>query len=457
MFKLTKYNQKRIAILGLGIENEALVYFLLKHKVQAEITICDLRSPEQLGDRFIKLSKKRGISWQLGSEANSGLYKFDILFRAPGWSLRCPGIAEARKKNKSAEITSPLNLFFELSPSKNIVGVTGTKGKGTTSSLAAAILKAGKKKVWLGGNIGIAPFAFIEKMKKTDWVVLELSSFQLEDIRHSPKIAVFINFTRDHLTAADPNNPNFHRNMNEYWKAKTNIFMQPGNQYLIVNERMESRIMNHESRIGGHVESSKYKVVSSKKIIYFNKSKLESSLPGEHNKENIAAAEIVGKLAGVKSANIAKAVKNFKGLEHRIELVRELGGVAFYDDSFATTPDSTIIALRSFNNPVVILLGGAEKGADFRKLAIEVKRHCNFVVLLKGVSTPRIKKDLWNAGFDKQKMLEVNNIVDAVKLATKNAVTPGVVLLSTACASFGMFRNYKERGNLFKEEVRKIA
>jgi UDP-N-acetylmuramoylalanine--D-glutamate ligase len=438
--KIKDLEGKKIAILGLGIENEAMLQWLLRQKIRAEYTVCDFRSEEQLGDRYLKLSKNKNISWRLGEQYNQRLYEFDILFRAPGWIVRCPGIAEAKRKNKDIEVTNSMNLFLQLCPSKNTIGVTGTKGKGTTSSLIAEIIRSAKYKVFLGGNIGIAPFAFLPKIKKDNLVVLELSSFQLEDMVHSPRIAVFTNFTKEHLKPADPNNPNYHRNLKEYFGAKSNIFLHAENKYLVANAKLESRIKNQEART---------------RVIYFTRSRLETILPGEHNLENIAAAEEVAKILKIPQQTVEKAVKRFSGLEYRIQKIGEWGGLSFYNDSFATIPEATITALKCFEVPVVVLLGGADKGSDFKALAREVKQRCCFAVLLKGDSTPRIEKALSDAGFPKDNMKEVSDIVSAVELAIEKARLPGVVLLSTACASFGMFKSYKQRGQLFTEAVRR--
>ena len=433
---------KKIAILGLGIENLALVKFILKHKVKCEITICDRRNDVNRSG----LAKVK-ISWQLGRDYNKNLDKFDVLFRSPGWSINCPGIVDAQNK-----MSSPMRLFFELCPTKNIIGVTGTKGKGTTASLIYEILKTAGKRAWIGGNIGVAPFAFIDKIKKTDWVVLELSSFQLEDMTVSPHIAMITNFYSEHLAPADPNNPNFHKSMKEYWQAKANIFRwQKSNDYLIFNDKFLPPSPNEVGQaISKQIKS---------KIIYFKKSELPSKLIGEHNKENIAAAVAVAKIVGVKPEVIKKAAANFKGLEHRLELAREYQGVKYYNDSFATTPESTIIALKSFIAPIILFLGGADKAADFSQLAQEVKQRFHevkFVILLNGQATPRINQELLRAGYEKNKIKLFNNISKAVRFAKKIAVRGDAVLLSTACASFGMFKNYKERGKLFKAVVKSL-
>jgi len=479
--RLEVLNNKKIAILGLGIENLALVKYLLKHKIKAEITVCDkredVRAKIQNTGLRVKLVCPAGrpattntgagmtkVSWQLGKSYNKNLDKSDILFRSPGWPVKSP-----RPPLIKGALTSPMKLFFELCPSKNIIGVTGTKGKGTTASLIYEILKTAGKRVWLGGNIGVAPFEFLDKIKKNDWVVLELSSFQLEDMTVSPRIAVITNLYPEHLAPADPNNPNFHKTVDDYWQAKMNIARW--------QKKDDYSILNYELRIKNYGLKSK--------TIYFKKSDLPSKLVGEHNKENIAAAAAVAKIAGVKNEVIKKAVAGFNGLEHRLELAREHKGIKYYDDSFATTPESTMIALKSFSQsavissvsekslkggnkkykgflpavemtkkPIILLLGGADKRSDFSGLAKEVKKHVKYVVLLNGDSTPRIKKELLKAGFKADDMKLADNIKEAVKFAKAKAAPGNVVLLSTACASFGMFKNYKERGNLFKAQIK---
>lgn len=443
--KLTDLKKKKIAILGLGVENYFLVKYLLKKKIDCELTICDLRTKEQLGDKYLEFSKL-GVRWKLGAEFNQNLGVFDILFRSPGWPIACPGIQQAVKlKIKNYELRiedfvySAMRLFFDLCPTKNIIGVTGTKGKGTTSSLIVVILKMAKKRSWLGGNIGVAPFEFIDKIKKDDWVVLELSSFQLEDLHKSPHIAVMTNFSAEHLSPADPNNPNYHKTIGDYWHAKHNIFThQKAKDVFVVNKNLRLRIANCELH---------------NKIAYFEKSDLSSRLVGEHNKENIAAAVEVAKILKIDNGDVLQAVKNFKGLEHRIEKVAENKGVAYYDDSFATIPDSAIIALKSFKKPILLLAGGADKGADFREFAKEIKKRVKFLILFHGFGSERIIIELEKVKYPTDNYVVVNDMKKAIALADEKAMTGDIVLLSPGCASFGVFKNYKERGDLFKKEV----
>ena len=436
---LSILKNKNIAFLGLGIENLALIKYLLRKKINCQITICDFKNEKELGKRFNVLRARRNIHWKLGKDANKNLSGFDFLFRSPGWPLFDKGLVEAKKMK--VKIVNPIEFFIRLTPTKNIIGVTGTKGKGTTSSLICHILKKGKKRAWLAGNIGVAPFDFFEKVRKNDWIVFELYSFQLEDMQVSPKIAVMNNFFNEHLAPADPNNPNYHKDVRNYWSAKLQIAKhQKKSDWVIINGKLKKKIRN--INLPG-------------KIKFFGKSNLKSKLVGEHNKENIAAATEVAKLVGLKEKVIAEAVSSFSGLEHRIEPVGNIKGVLYYNDSFATTPESAIIALKAFHQPIILLAGGAEKNSNFKELAKAIRKKVKFLVLFKGDSTPRIKAEVEKAGFSKNKIKVVDSIKEAVVVARKNAEDGDVVLMSPACASFGMFRNYKERGKLFKQEVRR--
>ncbi len=432
--KLNDLTNKKIAFLGLGVENYALLQFLLKKKIVCRITIYEKKQKNDI-KQYPELSKFKNITWIFGAYYAKNLSGFDIIFRSPGsLAHKDRGVNLGR-----AALTSAMNLFFDLCPTKNIIGVTGTKGKGTTASLIYAILKTAGKRAYLGGNIGTAPFEFLPKIKPSDFVVLELSSFQLEDITKSPPIAVLTNFYAEHLAPADPFNPNYHHNLAEYLKAKLNItHWQKKNDWLVINQKLKSR----------------NKQQTTNNIIYFTKSNLPSKLVGEHNKENIAAAAAVAKILKIKPAVIARAVKNFPGLEHRLEFVRERRGVKYFDDSFATTPESAIIALKSFNAPIILLAGGAEKNSNFKQLAKTIKQRAKFVCLLNGRATPRLKRELNKVNFTHHQIF--NNLAAAVKTATRQAAPGDIVLLSTGCASFGMFANYKERGKLFKQEVKKL-
>ena len=480
--KLTQLHNKKVAFLGLGIENYALVNYLLRHKIKCEITICDRRDKEQLGEKYGKISQKfikskvHKVEWKLGKNFNEELDRFDILFRSPGWPIDCPGVQDAIKQKQiesqqpaiSNFIYSPMKLFFDLCSTKNIIGVTGTKGKGTTSSLIYQILKTAGKKVFLGGNIGIAPFDFIDKIKSHDWVVLELSSFQLEDLHKSPRIAVITNFYNEHLAPADPNNPNYHKSAKQYWNAKANIYShQDRNGALILNYKISAKVHSitsklytfsfNEKKSNCHYENGEIVFIPIQKSEIRNqKFIISSSLSGNHNLENIAAASLATKLAGASSDEIKTAVKKFKGLEHRIEKVALINGVGYYDDSFATTPESTITALKSFDAPIILIAGGAEKNSNFQYLARQIVKSAKFVVLLDGKATSRLKQEILTAGYPKKMIKLVHSMDEALNVANENSKTGDIILLSTACASFGMFKNYKERGDKFKKAVLRV-
>lgn len=434
-----KFKNKKIGFLGLGIENYSLINFLLQEKIKCDITICDHQELDYLKEQYKYFATRQNICWKLGKEELKHLTGFDVLYRSPGWPLFDPAIAEAVKYG--VKLSSAINLFFRLCPTHNTIGVTGTKGKGTTASLIYKILQTAGRRVWLGGNIGIAPFDFLKKIKTGDWVVLELSSFQLEDMRYSPHIAVITNFSSEHLAPADPNNPNFHKSLKSYWRAKTNILkFQKNHDRAIVNIKLRKRNLKYGNA----------------KKIFFTKSDLPTSLAGEHNKENIAAAAEACFYAGVGARATKKAVAGFGGLEHRLEFVREADGVEYYNDSFATTPEAAMTALKSFKAPIILLAGGAEKNSNFKPLAGLIKRKVKFIVLLEGDATPRLNSEINRAGYPRKQKHLASNIKEAVRAAKRESAKGDVVLLSPACASFGMFKNYKERGNLFKEEIKKL-
>lgn len=437
---IIKPHKEKIALLGLGLENQSVLKFLIKKNSQTDLTICDQRSEKEIKEILKKIKIKRKIKIKSGGNFNIGLEKFSLLYRSPGWPIFCPGIQKALRIG--SRLSSPMNLFFQLCPSKNIIAISGSKGKGTTSTLIYQIIKNSGKGCFLGGNIGIAPLDFIDKIKKNDFVVLELSSFQLEDLNYSPKIAVLTNLFKEHLSPADPLNPNFHKSFKSYLEAKLNIALhQKKTDYLVANQKLKKYL-------------EKYKL--SGKIIYFQKSKTKSQLVGDFNQENIAAAESVAKILKINKKTINQTINNFSNLEHRLEFVRQVEGVNYFDNSFSTTPESTIADLKSFKKNIILLAGGADKGADFTKLAQEIKKRVKFIILFKGKGTERIVKSLKQVNFPREKIKISTEMSQAVNWAKQRAQKGDVVLLSTACASFGIFKNYKERGRLFQEAVQKL-
>lgn len=468
----------KIAVLGLGIENLALTKYLATRG--RHVTVCDNRGQAALGERF-QLLQKLGVSFRLGPDYLSGLEDFDLLYRSPGLPLFQPELLKA--KANGVTITSAMRLFLELCPCP-VIGVTGTKGKGTTAALIHNILKLSQAKngrrAYLGGNIGIAPFDFIDVLKPEDLVVLELSSFQLEDFDRSVAIAIITNITEDHLAPADPLNPNYHRSRSEYIRAKTNLFRhQKPNDITIFNaDDPTSRelISQAPGRVYTYAGSPQtlgawfQKNPDQGYIILWNvtgaaETIIESAsiqLRGEHNLRNIAAASLAAHAAGADLDSIREAIKGYTGLEHRLEYVATVNGIQFFDDSFATAPDPTIVALKAFTEPVVLIAGGADKGHDYTVLGEEIVNSTVKTIILIGSMGPKIGAAVRQAaerlGKPLPKLVEGGVAMEEIfAKALANANAGDVVLLSTACASFGLFNNYKERGDLFKAEVKKLT
>ncbi len=436
--KIAELAKQRIAMVGLGSENFALLNFIYSKDYTFPITIFAFQSRLEMEKQYPVLKSWTQITWIVSKPNFKQLKNYTLVLKSPG-AFFSPQLRKQLQKSR-VSITSAMQLFLDLCPTKNTIGVTGTKGKGTTSSLIEAIVKKAGKRVWLGGNIGVAPFSFITKIKKTDWVILELSSFQLEDITSSPHISVLTNFSAEHLAPADKNNPNYHPCLNHYWQSKLNLLrFQKKNDVAIINKKLQKKINNK---------------IKAKKI-FFTTSSLPSKLPGDHNKENVAAAEAVAKVIGVSDKTIIHALKNFKGLPFRLEKITEKNNVSYYNDSFATTPSATITALKAFNNPIILIAGGADKGSDFNQLAKIIKQKTKAVILFKGTALKKLQMAIKKVAYKPGNIKIAGSMAEAMQHANSLAVRGDIILMSPACASFGLFKNYKDRGEQFNKEVRK--
>ena len=446
--------QKKVAVLGFGLEGQDLVKFLLRQG--AKITVFDQKEAKYLGKNFAKF-ENQGIKFILGQNCfKEGLSHYDFVFRSPGFSPLRPEIIEAKKRG--VVISSATKIFFDLCPGK-IIGVTGTKGKGTTSTLIYQILKNDGQDVFLGGNIGHSPLSFLPKIKPSSWVVLELSSFQLQDLEKSPHLAVVLFIAPEHL--------DYHHDAEEYFQAKRNIVRyQKENDLAVLNaDNQISSSFAHLTPAQVYYFSRQKKVkgayVKNKKIYLLDKeigftSKLQ--LLGKHNWDNICAAVTASWLVGADLKSIKKVIFSFQGLEHRLEFVKEVKGRVFYNDSFSTTPETTIAALHSFHQPLTLIAGGSEKGSDYQKLGEEIKRSRVKTLILIGEMAEKIRKAVLAAGFRGEIIFRPSKKMSTiVNLAFQKTKRGGVILLSPACASFDMFKNYKDRGLQFKRNVKRLS
>jgi UDP-N-acetylmuramoylalanine--D-glutamate ligase len=355
------------------------------------------------------------------------------------------------------KVTSDRQIFFEAVKTKNIIGVTGTKGKGTTSTLITKMLEAAGKKVYLGGNIGQSVLDFVNRVQPDDWVVLELANFQLYKFPYSPHIAVCLMIAPDHL--------DWHPNAEEYIDTKANIFRHQKPEdidiYFAQNEHSakiaqlsQGKKIPYYQKPGAYVRDDGMIAVGEEETEILPKSKVK--LLGEHNLQNVCAAITAVWQVSRNMEAIKQVLTSFSGLEHRLELVRELNGVKYYDDSFSTTPETAIVALKALPYPKVIILGGWDKGASFEELAEEVTKDNVRHAIVIGVTAPKIVEALKSRGFT-DITTGLTKMTDIVVTARQKAQSGDAVLLSTACASFGLFKDYKDRGNQFKAAVRALV
>lgn len=450
------WKDKKVAILGWGINGEDALEFLKDKNVQ--ISIYDRK---KIKDLKFENSHIRGVDYYLGEDyLKKGLEEYDVIIRAPGVYRYLPEIVKA--ENSGVKVTSVTNLFFDLCPAK-IIGVTGTKGKGTTSSLIYEILKKDGKDVFLAGNIGAPMLKLLPNLKPKSWVVLELSSFQLIDSNKSPHIAVILNITQDHL--------DWHKSEAEYFNAKTRI--------LTYQKKRDYAVLAYDykkvRKLKGSTKAKVYFFSSVKKLndgAYVNKEKIflkknnkkytigssrDLLLRGKHNWENVCASVCAGWLTGAKVSSIKKAVFSFKGLNHRLEQIRVKSGIIFINDSFSTNPQTTVAAIKSFSQPITIILGGFDKKLDYGQMAQELRKSSVKNIILIGDIANKLRVSIKKAGFQGSIYnLGYSDMESVVAKAYEISNSGSVVLLSPATSSFDMFKDYKQRGDVFRSEVNKL-
>ena len=461
---MSRFSGKTIAIVGLSVEGrDTIEYFRHKECTLICVDQHDTKQLRELSDTYAGDS----ISFYFGNDYLKHITSADCVVCTPGISPRTPELLSMKQKGK--EITSATQLFFELCIAP-IIGVTGTKGKGTTGTLIYEMLGKKYPHVYLGGNVGKPLLSQVDTMTPTDWVVLELSSFQLEQLSISPHIAVVLRITQDHLANFDKNATNFHPTREAYVEAKSHIVRyQTAGDIVIVNDddetaksftaltpatvyRFNRYHKTADSYVDHHAVFAKIagvvKQICTKETVH---------LKGDHNLENIAAATLAALSAGVSYEDIVDAVKDFQGLEHRLEFVGIVHDISYYNDSFSTIPETTIAAIESFDEPKVLILGGSEKMSDFTQMGKNIAASNVIGVVVIGQMTERITQALHTAAYTGKIITGCTDMHDIVQKALTLALPGSVVLLSPACASFDMFTNYKERGTLFKHEVHALT
>lgn len=438
---------KNISVIGVGISNRPLIKLLVE--AGAKVTAYDRRTAEQLGEIYTELSAL-GVEFSLGDNYLEGL-SGEIIFKTPGMRFDNPHLVNA--KENGSIVTSEMELFFDVCPS-HIIAVTGSDGKTTTTTLIHKMMTAAGYKIWLGGNIGNPLLADAEKMSKNDWVILELSSFQLHTMKKSPEIAVITNITPNHL--------DMHKDYNEYIDAKKNIMLyQNDESKLIVNasndvtseigKEAKGKLLEFSSKIDADIcLDGDFIKINGDKVLDIKDIKIK----GMHNVENYMAA--IGAVEGlVANSVIVDVAKTFGGVEHRIELVRVLDGVEYYNSSIDSSPNRTINTLKVFDKPVIMISGGKDKGIAYDEIGPAIKEKVKILILI-GKTADSIEDAVKKAGANDVEIIRCSTYDEVVKTA-KSCAKPGdVVLLSPASTSFDMFSNFEERGNLFKKLVNEL-
>lgn len=440
---------KRIAVLGLGVSNRPLVRLLLEFG--CDVTGCDRTPREKLEQEVLEL-EQAGCSLRVGEHYLDEL-DADLVFRTPGMHPGNPALELLR--SKGAAVTSEMEAFFEVCPC-TILAVTGSDGKTTTTTMISEMLKAEGYTVWLGGNIGTPLLPLVRQMNQKDFAVVELSSFQLMDMKHSPHVAVITNLAPNHLDV--------HKDMDEYVEAKKNIFrFQSERDILIVNADNEitaplkgNGITHSFSRLGKdvHVRLEGDWICRNGKAVL---KKEEILLPGEHNVENYMTA--IAAVEGlVSDENIRAVATRFGGVEHRIELVRIKDGVRYYNDSIASSPSRTIAGLKSFPEKVILIAGGYDKQIPYDVLGPEICTHVK-KLYLGGATGPKIRKaveecSLYKPGYPE--IVDCGDFASAVTAAAAGAHPGDVVLMSPASAAFDQFKNFMVRGEFFKKMIMEL-
>lgn len=449
MFDLTG---KKVLVIGLARTGVATSLFCVRHG--ARVTAVDTRTEAELADASAKL-RTSGVTLRLGGYTEEVLAGHDLIIPSPGVSAEADILKAARAQ--SVSVWSEIELADRFLNGR-LIGITGSNGKTTTTSLIDHILKNSGFSTLLAGNIGTPLIDVVEKTTDETVTVAELSSFQLELVEtFRPNISVFLNLTPDHLDR--------HGSMEAYGAAKARIFeKQTAADYAVLNADDAASMPYAPAKPKVFWFSRKQRVAQGAflrgdKIVFRHDGEeevvlraSEIPLPGAHNLENVIAAVVATRLTGAKPAEIGKAIRSFSGVEHRLEFVAELGGVRYYNDSKATNVDATIKALDAFPGRILIILGGKDKGSDYTVLQAPLREKA-ILALLIGAAAKKIESQIaGSVAIERPGTLE-----RAVETASRAAHPGDIVLLAPACASFDQFENYEHRGRVFKQLVRELA
>jgi len=442
-------NGKKIAIIGLGVSNLPLINLLKDNN--AKVTVFDKREKEAIKNYNELLEK--GVEFSLGIDYLDNLVGFDYIFKSPSTRFDLPELEAERARG--AIVTSEMEKFFEFCPAK-IIAVTGSDGKTTTTTLVYKFIEAEGYGCHLGGNIGKPLFTELDNIQPDDYVVLELSSFQLNTIKQSPHRAIITNISPNHLDV--------HKDYEEYIDSKKNVFKYMNEDGLLVTNHDNSvtKDLDKENKgntvffsrlddtIEGITLKDGYITVDDEKVVAITDMKLR----GVHNIENLMAA--IGVTRGiVKNETIISVVKNFYGVEHRLEFVREVDGVKFYNDSISSSPSRAIAGVNSFDEKLILIAGGYDKKVPFEmNFGNAMKDHVKKLVLV-GATSDKIKEAVLKVT-DEIEIIKCDTFEEAVLTSKKIAENGDVVLLSPGSASFDLFKNFEERGNTFKDIVNRM-
>lgn len=460
--KLKEFNEyirfRKVAVIGLGVSNTPLLDYLYEKK--AQVTVFDSRNMDEISKEILDKITLYGFDFSFGENSLQKLKGFNIIFRSPSCLPTKPELVE--EANKGAIITTEIEMLMEMCPCK-IIGVTGSDGKTTTTSLINAILRKAGYNTFLGGNIGTPLFTKLSEITPNDIVVLELSSFQLMNMQISPDIAVITNITPNHL--------NIHKDYEEYIESKKCIFKNQTEDGIL--------ILNYDNEI-----TRRCKEQANGKVIFFSsKSKLDNGyiideniikkcddkirmhildtqeviLRGKHNYENIATA-LAATESFVDPEIAIKAIKEFKPVEHRLELIKEINGVKWYNDSVSSSPTRTIAGLYSYKEDIILIAGGYDKNLDYTPIAKPIVDKVKTLILI-GQTADKIYEAVKSELEKQNKTIPIymcDSLEQTVEIAKKNAKRGEVVLFSPASASFDMFKDFADRGRKFKDIVNNI-